>query len=91
MIYDKAFFDRGIDRRGTDCFKWDNTDANAPGAVPLWVADMDFPCPDEIVDGMARRLRHPCYGYTFDGEEGFWLSGITGRRGTPWISGRKTP
>ena len=71
MIYDKAFFDRGIDRRGTNCFKWDNTDANAPGAVPLWVADMDFPCPDEIVDGMARRLRHPCYGYTFDGEEGF--------------------
>ena len=71
MIYDKAFFDRGLDRRGTNCFKWDNTDVLEPGGVPLWVADMDFPCADEIAEGMARRLAHPCYGYTFAGDEDF--------------------
>lgn len=30
----------GIDRRGTQCLKWDTT---PEGVLPMWVADMDFP------------------------------------------------
>ena len=69
MRYDHSFFDRGIDRSGTACVKWDSRDAMPDGAVPLWVADMDFPCADEIRDALQTRAAHPCYGYTMTLEE----------------------
>ncbi len=78
MTYDEAFFDKGLDRRGTRSLKWDETSVLAPGDTPLWVADMDFPCAGEIVESMRLRLEHPCYGYSFATEEdfeafaGFW-------------------
>ena len=67
--YDRAFFDRGIDRNGTDCLKWDLREARPEGAVPLWVADMDFACAEEIGEALRRRAAHPCYGYTVTTEE----------------------
>ncbi len=48
-MYDRAFFDRSIDRRGTACEKWDVAMArDARVSNPMWVADMDFRCPDEV-------------------------------------------
>lgn len=63
MKYD---FDTPIDRRGTASFKWD---ANAQyygrdDVIPMWVADMDFPCAPEIVEAVQARAAHPVYGYT---------------------------
>ena len=42
MIYD---FDTYIDRRGTDCVKYDELEKRYGRAdlLPAWVADMDFP------------------------------------------------
>ena len=37
MKYD---FDSVVNRRGTGCVKWDETDKE--DVIPLWVADMDF-------------------------------------------------
>ena len=34
--------------------------------LPLWVADMDFACPDFIVDALKDRLSHPIFGYTVE-------------------------
>ena len=49
MKYDKAFFDQPFDRHGTACIKWDSMEARlGEGINPMWVADMDFVCPDEI-------------------------------------------
>jgi len=31
--------------------------------LPFWVADSDFPCPQEITDALAKRIGHPLYGY----------------------------
>ena len=31
---------------------------------PLWVADMDFACPPEVVEALKKRVAHPIYGYT---------------------------
>ncbi len=57
MRYD---FDMPIQRRGTACVKWDG----APdGVIPMWIADMDFPCPDEVLAAVAERLGHPVLGY----------------------------
>ena len=51
----------GIDRRGTQCLKWDTT---PEGVLPMWVADMDFPCAPGILEALRKRLEHPVFGYT---------------------------
>ena len=35
----KYNFDKVINRKNTDCYKWDTT---KDGVIPMWVADMDF-------------------------------------------------
>lgn len=63
-------FDRIVDRKGTDSIKWDLVESkfgNA-SALPLWVADMDFESPPQLVDAIGKRALHPSYGYTFASE-----------------------
>ncbi len=70
MKYDKAFFDQSFDRHNTACVKWDAMEAQyGAGINPMWVADMDFVCPDEITEAMVKRAAHPAYGYTFQTEK----------------------
>ena len=51
-----------IDRRGSDCYKWDSEQAK--GTLPLWVADMDFKAAQPIINAMQRRLEHGVFGYS---------------------------
>ena len=48
MKYD---FNKYIDRRGTDCEKWDGLkdDFGRDDLRAMWVADMDFPAPPEVL------------------------------------------
>ena len=48
----KYNFDEVIDRHGTDCLKYDfgMKRKGRDDLLPLWVADMDFRLPDEILD-----------------------------------------
>jgi cysteine-S-conjugate beta-lyase len=64
MNYD---FDSVIDRRGTDCVKYDLRGRffGQEDVLPMWVADMDFPVADFILDAIKERLNHPILGYTF--------------------------
>lgn len=58
MKYD---FDKTIDRRATNSYKWDS----APeGALPMWVADMDFRTAPAIIDALQKRVVHGIFGYT---------------------------
>ncbi len=61
-------FDEIIERRGTDCEKWDGLErrfgALAPDALPMWVADMDFRSPPAVIEALTRRAAHGIYGYT---------------------------
>ena len=63
---DKYGFDRVRERRGTRSFKWDQTEKlfGYPGLLPMWVADMDFPSPPEVVQALEERAAHGIYGYT---------------------------
>lgn len=75
MKYD---FDRVVERRGTHSVKWEFVqDAGNPlrwrkkdllfgndGILPLWIADMDFPCPAPVVEALVARARHGIFGYT---------------------------
>lgn len=53
-------FDKIIERRDTGSSKWSKYPQDV---LPMWVADMDFPSPPEIVDAIRHRLDHPCLGY----------------------------
>lgn len=61
------YCDEVIVRKGTQSSKWDNVGARVGNAeaLPMWVADMDFTCPQPVVDAILRRAQHPVYGYTY--------------------------
>ncbi len=54
-------FDKPIDRRASDSTKWNKFD---PDVLPLWVADMDFSAPDEILAVLRSRIDHGVFGYS---------------------------
>lgn len=56
------YFDKPVDRRGTDCVKWD--EAADPDVLPMWVADMDFETAPCVVKAICQRAAHPVYGYS---------------------------
>ncbi len=75
MKYD---FNREISRKGTNSVKWkfiqkrqdlhhwDHTEKffGENRILPMWVADMDFPCPKPVVEALIERAKHGIYGYT---------------------------
>jgi cystathionine beta-lyase len=63
MRYD---FDTICDRKGTSCAKWDALKMvfGSEDVIPMWVADMDFPVAEPIVEALKKRAQHPFYGYT---------------------------
>ena len=60
MAYD---FDKVIDRRGTLSEKWDGYPC-CPHALPMWVADMDFTAPTEVIAALSERVEHGIFGYS---------------------------
>ncbi len=66
-------FDKVVERRGTASLKWDfgKRLAGREGLLPLWVADMDFPAPSEIVEAVQERAAHGIYGYTLEPDSWF--------------------
>ncbi len=66
-------FDETIERKGTDCFKWDTLQAmyGREDLTPMWVADMDFRSPDFVMDAIRKRCNHEVLGYTMP-SEGYW-------------------
>lgn len=52
-------FDKSINRRQTNSYKWDI----AENELPMWVADMDFEVANPIIDAMQNRVNHKVFGY----------------------------
>ncbi|WP_297569155.1 MalY/PatB family protein [uncultured Anaerovibrio sp.] len=57
MKYD---FDKIINRRNTNSLKWDVGD----NELPMWVADMDFPVAQPIIDAIKDKLNVGALGYS---------------------------
>lgn len=55
-------FDKIVERRGTDCVKWDEAEE---GVLPMWVADMDFETAPCVKEAVISRARHGVYAYNF--------------------------
>ncbi|WP_274366086.1 MalY/PatB family protein [Paenibacillus thermotolerans] len=75
MKYD---FDKMMNRKNTSSLKWDQLTSLFGGedVLPLWVADMDFPCAQPIVDALVARAKEGIYGYTIRTDE--WTNAIRG-------------
>lgn len=60
-----TMFDEVRDRSGTLARKWENCRAvfGRDDLLPLWVADMDFPSPQPVIDALMKRMAHGIYGY----------------------------
>ncbi len=60
-------FDTIIDRTQTESVKWDSDIlAHLVGrgdSIPLWVADMDFQSPPEVIEALHARISHGIFGY----------------------------
>lgn len=71
-------FDRVIDRRGTHASKWDlikrYSGIDAPDAIPMWVADMDFAAPPGVSEALAAESRLAVHGYY--GDTGTWAQAL---------------
>jgi len=70
MIYN---FDEIIDRKGTNSIKWDSgellktfgiTERFDEETISLFVADMDFPCPEPLVEALRSRVDKRIFGYS---------------------------
>lgn len=65
----KYNFDRIIDRSETHSFKWDKHSLleffKKEDVLPLWVADMDFQCPQPVVDATKKMAATEIYGYSW--------------------------
>jgi cystathionine beta-lyase len=60
MIYN---FDITPNRLHTDSVKWRHY---GDDVLPLWVADMDFPSPQPVIQALEERVAHGVFGYTDD-------------------------
>ncbi|NMM93173.1 MalY/PatB family protein [Bifidobacterium oedipodis] len=65
-------FDKPVDRTGTYSLKWDE----AGDAMPMWVADMDFPTAPAVREALQRRLDHGVFGYSVVPDE--WAQAYAG-------------
>ena len=64
-------FDEVIDRKGTNCLKYDfAVERGYPeGVLPFWVADMDFRTAPPVIEELERRVQHGIFGYTDPGAD----------------------
>ncbi len=92
MAYD---FDTVVDRHGTSSVKWDYQEkyTGMTGLLPLWVADMDFPVPREILEAIQRRVDHGIFGYAREPDSYFqaaaaWLERRQPVARSPGMDGR---
>ena len=79
-------FDRVIERRGTSSLKWDFGEriVGRSGLIPLWLADMDFAAPPQIVRALQAAVDQGIYGYTLEPDS--WFDAAAGwlRRRHGW-------
>jgi len=63
-------FDEVPNRRNTCSEKWDGLRETfgTDDVLPMWVADMDFKSPHEVVEALVERSRHGIFGYPLRSE-----------------------
>lgn len=76
----KYDFDEIIDRSGTNSMKTEagkTVDGLRKDHIPLWIADMDFACPQPVLDAMKARIDKRIIGYSMPYSDEYYSS-VTG-------------
>ncbi|MFT8362259.1 MAG: MalY/PatB family protein [Sporolactobacillus sp.] len=61
------YLDELIDRRESDSVKWNDeilSQNNRADIIPMWIADMDFKAPQEVLDAIKKCADFGVFGYT---------------------------
>jgi cystathionine beta-lyase len=78
---ERCNFDEILNRQNTDSLKWDWLSKFLPeapeGALPLWVADMDFPVAEPILQALRTCLDRQVFGYSYYRSDAY-LDAVTG-------------
>lgn len=63
----KYNFDEVVDRKDTDSIKWNGLEEmfGSDNLLPMWIADMDFKAPREVIDAFKNRVDHGIFGYAY--------------------------
>jgi cystathionine beta-lyase len=62
----KYNFDKTINREESGSVKWDLRETRGgKDIIPMWVADMDFQTPVEVINALRKRAEHGVFGYTY--------------------------
>ena len=66
-------FDAIVNRKNTDCLKYDFAVKRGmpEDVLPLWVADMDFQTSSYVQDALIKQVQHGIFGYS-DGQESYF-------------------
>ncbi|MDE5667770.1 MAG: aminotransferase, partial [Clostridia bacterium] len=66
-------FDKIHDRKNTNSLKYDfyKERGKSENLIPLWVADMDFRAPDEVINVLKDKAEHGVFGYSEPDESYF--------------------
>lgn len=66
-------FDKVVNRKNTDCLKYDFAKQRGmpEDVIPFWVADMDFKASSYIEDALIARVQHGIFGYSECGADYF--------------------
>lgn len=60
-------FDQTNERRNTGSMKWDGVEtffgSPAKNSIPMWVADMDFKAPIEVIEALKQEAENGIFGY----------------------------
>jgi cystathionine beta-lyase len=59
-------FDKLINRRQTESLKYNRYEEDI---LPMWLADMDFECPGNIIEALKKRIDHRIFGYSIEPDE----------------------
>jgi cystathionine beta-lyase len=74
----KHDFNFELDRHGTNSVKWEffvqregvqrlehsDRSFGHDRVIPMWVADMDFRCPEAVIEALVERAKHGIFGYS---------------------------
>ena len=92
----KYNFDQVVDRHGTHSMKWEAgemlkefglTERFDEDTIALWVADMDFPVPEPVLNAMHKRVDRQIFGYSNFATSPDYVQAIQGwfRRRHDWL------
>ena len=87
-------FDKIVERKNTDCLKYDAATRRGYPAdiLPLWVADMDFPTAFPVLKALRRRFKHEINGAGYSQLNTLGLAACEAayRDGRPWLEELKS-